>query len=135
MLKKILLSSCILGMTLVYAIDAKTYVVNKNDATEDMSMYVSTTEIKREIGIVTCNDEIKFSKDDKYMLIESSEFGMAPVTLLVLDNNEKELSKITLEQADTYKFKVELKKLPNAKIVKVINRFDDLQYCKKISYK
>lgn len=134
MLKKILLSSCVLGMTLAYAIDAKTYVVNKNDATEDISMGVSASAT-REISKVTCDDEIKFSKNDKYMIIESSEFGMAPVTLLVLDNNEKELSKITLEQADTYKFKVELKKLPNIKIVKVINRFDDLQYCKKISYK
>lgn len=136
MLKKMLLSSCVISMTLVYAIDAKTYVVNKNDSTEDMSMYVSTTATRNiQAKEVTCDDEIKFSKDDKYMIIESSQFKIPPFTLSVLDNEEKELLKTTLEKTDVYKFKIDLEKLSNIKIIKITNRYGTLQYCKKISYK
>lgn len=143
MIRKILLSSCFIALTSLYAIDTDLYVLDKNGekrvltqkAKEDMSMFVSNNVTRKSITEdVKCKESINILKTDKYMYIESKEFGPAPVELLVLDNNGKELFKTTQEAVE-YNFKVDLKGLSHAKIVRVVNFFGDAQLCKKVVFK
>lgn len=142
MLNKILISSLILITSSVYALDTDLYVFDKdgqkrtltNSSKEDMSVFVSNNVTRKSITEnVECKDSINILKTDKFMHIESKEFGPAPVELIVLDKDGKELYK-TSEEAVEYNFKVNLKEIENAKLVKIVNFFGDLQLCKKVAF-
>lgn len=144
MLKKILISSFVVAITAVYGLDTDLYVLDKdgqkrelgNTNKEDMSIFVSNNITRKSLSsdITSCDEVINILKTDKYMHIDSDKFGPAPVELIVLDQDEKELYK-TSQEAISYNFKVELKDLKNAKYVKVVNFFGDSQLCKKVIFK
>lgn len=143
MLKRILISSCILAIPSLSALDTDLYVLDKNGQKrvltktnkEDMSMFVSNNVTRKSVvENIECKDSINILKTDKYMHIESKEFGPAPVELIVLDSEGKELFK-TSQEAVEYNFKVDLKGLLNAKVVRVVNFFGDAQLCKKVVFK
>lgn len=143
MLKKILMSSFVVAITAVYGLDTDLYVLDKDGQKrelgstnkEDMSMFVSNNVTRKSLSSVTsCDEEINILKTDKYMHIDSDQFGPAPVELIVLDKEEKELYKIS-QEAVSYNFKVELKDLKSAKYVKVVNFFGDSQLCKQVIFK